>query len=65
MIWWVWVLFGLFVGALLGAIMLAWVSVRRHRLTQEVADAAGAYLSRGTDEYWRLLADAHNRLMAG
>lgn len=54
---------GVVCGACLGALLMAAVSIHRTRDTEAVADAAGVYLSRGTDEAWRQLADAYNRLM--
>ena len=60
----IWLLIGLIIGAPLGMLLMAILSIHRHRDTQAVADMAGFYLLRGTDEAWRKLADAYDRLMA-
>ena len=60
----IWLLVGLVIGSCLGALIMALVSAHRHQDTQAVVDAAAFYLSRGTDEAWRRLADAYDRLMA-
>jgi len=59
-----WMLFGLFIGAPLGAMILAWVSIRRHRDTQAVADAAIACLMNPTPSRVCALRTAATRLMA-
>ena len=61
----IWLIVGAVICVGLGMALMAALSIHRMRDTQAVADAAGAYLARGTDEYWRLLADAYDRLMAG
>lgn len=60
-----WILLAGMIGCCSGILLMALLSINRHRDTEAVAEAAGAYLLRGTDEYWRKLADAYDRLMAG
>ena len=68
MIWQAWVLLGfaggLFIGAPLGLMVLAMVSIHHYRLMYEVVDAAGVYLSTELDNDWCELQDAYKRLMA-
>lgn len=59
-----WLLAGLVVGSTLGMMLMAALSITRHRLTQAVADAAVAYVARRTCPGWHDLIEAVDRLMA-
>ncbi len=60
----IWLSIGLAIGVIIGAFLMAALSITRHRLTQAVADAAGVYLTTELDEDWCQLRDAYDRLMA-
>ncbi len=60
----IWLLVGLAIGVTIGVLLMAMLSINRHRDTQAVADLAVSYVRSQAPSGWHELARAVDRLMA-